>query len=185
MLGNRSFKIIGHRGAAGLRFENTLTAILEAIKVGVDAIEIDVWDTIDGEIVVFHDAYLNRLTPENGFINETTYEKLGSIKLNSGDKIPKLKEVIEIVQKHKLQLLVEVKSEKAFARTLEILLEKLSYSDFIIGSFFHRGIMEIKRQNPLVQSAIMFESVPIDLDEYLLKVNPDFVIVSIETYNQY
>jgi glycerophosphoryl diester phosphodiesterase len=53
--------MIGHRGAAGLAPENTLSAFTRACEVGVDAIELDVLIAADGEIVVHHDF---RLKPE-------------------------------------------------------------------------------------------------------------------------
>ena len=185
MLKNKNHKIIGHRGAAGIKFENTLTSILEAIKAGVEYIEIDVQETSDHKIIVFHDAYMDRLTPKKGFVCEMTLNAIQSIKLNNGDSIPTLNDVIDLVKTHKAKLLVEVKSENIFIKTLTLLKEQLSFNDFIIGSFFHKQIMNIKKQNSLVQTAIMFENVPLSLDKYLNLINPDFVVVSIETFNQY
>ncbi|MFC5272272.1 glycerophosphodiester phosphodiesterase [Adhaeribacter terreus] len=178
-------KIFGHRGAAGLEFENTLASIKKAIDLGVAAIEIDVWQTTDHEIVVFHDAYLDRLTHASGFISELSYAKLKSIPLKNGAEIPTLQAVIELVKPYKIPLLVEVKAENAFAKTLEILESKLPYSDFMIGSFYHQQIMELKRQNPELQTAIMFECVPAFLEDYLQTVNPDYVVTAIETHNSY
>ena len=53
--------IVGHRGAAGLAPENTLAAFALAAEQGVDAIELDVLLSADGELVVHHDF---RLKPE-------------------------------------------------------------------------------------------------------------------------
>ena len=50
--------LIGHRGAAGLAPENTLAAFRRACEIGVDAMELDVLLTADGEIVVHHDFSL-------------------------------------------------------------------------------------------------------------------------------
>ena len=43
--------------------------------------------------------------------------------------------------------------------------------------------MELKIEHPLVQTAFMFEGVPVGLSDYLNLVNPDYVIVSNETFN--
>jgi glycerophosphoryl diester phosphodiesterase len=51
--------VIGHRGAAGLAPENTLAAFARAWKIGVDAVELDVLLSADGEVVVHHDYRLN------------------------------------------------------------------------------------------------------------------------------
>ena len=178
-------KIIGHRGAAGLVAENTIESILKAISLKVDFIEIDVWKTIDNEIIVFHDAYLERLTDRSGFVSEMDYETIKKAKLKNNEHIPTLNQVIQIVRDKNVQLLVEIKSEDALYLTVKTLSEELPPSDFIVGSFFHEGIKALKEQRPEIQTSIMFESVPVLLEDYLNLVNPDYVTISIETYNQY
>ena len=63
---------IGHRGARGYIAENTIESIQKALNLNVDGIEIDVFRCASGEIVVFHDTKLKRLTGHNGLIEETT-----------------------------------------------------------------------------------------------------------------
>ena len=53
--------LIGHRGAAGLYPENTLTGFERALDIGVDGIELDILTTADGVLCVHHDY---RLKPE-------------------------------------------------------------------------------------------------------------------------
>lgn len=55
-------KIIGHRGFRGLYPENTLVGFTEAIKLGVDAIELDVVMSGDGKIVVSHEPFMSQIT---------------------------------------------------------------------------------------------------------------------------
>jgi glycerophosphoryl diester phosphodiesterase len=50
--------IIGHRGAAGLVPENTISAFQHACEIGVDAIELDVISTADHNLVAYHDYVL-------------------------------------------------------------------------------------------------------------------------------
>lgn len=51
----------GHRGARGLMPENTIPAMLEAIRQGVTTIEMDVVVTVDRKVVVSHDPFMNAL----------------------------------------------------------------------------------------------------------------------------
>ena len=51
--------IHGHRGARGLAPENTLAGFACALKVGVDALELDLRMSADGKIVIHHDRKLN------------------------------------------------------------------------------------------------------------------------------
>ena len=53
--------IIAHRGFSSRYPENTLAAIRAAIRLGVDMVEIDVQQTRDGELIVFHDYRLDRI----------------------------------------------------------------------------------------------------------------------------
>ena len=61
--------VIGHRGAKGHIVENTLESIEKALELGVDGIEIDVFKCKSGELVVFHDKTLNRLTGAEGLLS--------------------------------------------------------------------------------------------------------------------
>ena len=60
--------IIGHRGAMGHIAENTIPSIKKAMELGVDGIEIDIFKSKTGELVVFHDEKLDRLTNSTGSI---------------------------------------------------------------------------------------------------------------------
>lgn len=52
----------GHRGARGLRPENTLPAFAHALEVGVDALELDVTLSADGVVVATHDPHISPFT---------------------------------------------------------------------------------------------------------------------------
>ena len=71
--------IIGHRGARGYIAENTLESIQKALDLNVDGVEIDVYQCASGEIVVFHDSKLNRLTSNRGFIEKTNFDELNTM----------------------------------------------------------------------------------------------------------
>lgn len=68
--------MIGHRGAAGLAPENTLVSFHRARADGADVLELDVHATADGEVVVLHDATIDRTTDGTGPVNLLTWEEL-------------------------------------------------------------------------------------------------------------
>ena len=78
-------KIIAHRGDFSVAPENTMQAIQAAYDHGADGIEIDIRKTKDNQLVVFHDASIQRLAPKEyrrlkgKNINECTYEELKSV----------------------------------------------------------------------------------------------------------
>ena len=57
----KKFHIQGHRGARGLLPENTIESCIEAVKLGVDGLEIDVVVSKDGQIVVSHEPWMSPL----------------------------------------------------------------------------------------------------------------------------
>ncbi len=64
------FRVIGHRGAAGLAPEHTRPSFERALAIGVDMIELDVQLTRDGRLVVMHDRELGRTVSANGAVRE-------------------------------------------------------------------------------------------------------------------
>ena len=70
-----AFDLQGHRGARGLRPENTLPAFQKALDLGVDTIECDMAITRDGVVVIHHDLYLNPDTtrgPDGKWLDKDT-----------------------------------------------------------------------------------------------------------------
>ena len=89
--------VIGHRGAAGLAPENTLASFSHAVRLGVDAVELDVHLSADGRLVVIHDAGVERTTNGSGKVAATTFAALRRLDAGDGERIPTLDEVLEAV----------------------------------------------------------------------------------------
>lgn len=68
--------IFGHRGARGEAPENTLAGFAHARQAGVVGLELDVRLTKDGELVVIHDATVDRTTDGSGGVLEHSVEEL-------------------------------------------------------------------------------------------------------------
>ena len=62
-------KVFAHRGASGLHPENTRSAIIAALEIGVDGIEVDLQSTLD-DFAVIHDTWLDRTTNGRGKVNK-------------------------------------------------------------------------------------------------------------------
>ncbi|MGQ4554401.1 glycerophosphodiester phosphodiesterase family protein [Halobellus sp. GM3] len=90
-------RISAHRGCAGQYPENTFRAV-ELSAPHVDEIEVDVRRCGSGELVVFHDERLDRLTGRSGAVSEVEYRTLRELDiLNSAEPIPRLSAVLEAV----------------------------------------------------------------------------------------
>ena len=90
--------IIGHRGAMGHVTENTLESVQKAMDLDVDGIEIDIFKCKSGELVVFHDKNLSRLTDSNGLIESLDLDSIKKIRLQKKYIIPTLTEVLDLIR---------------------------------------------------------------------------------------
>ena len=78
-------KIIGHRGARGLFPENTLNSFVEAVKLGVDALELDVVISKDRQVVVSHEPWMNEefcSKPDGIAVESNSKEKYNLYKMD-------------------------------------------------------------------------------------------------------
>ena len=133
------FYKIAHRGASGYIVENTLESIQKAIDLAVDGIELDVHVCASGELVVFHDFTLDRLTNVLGPISSFSLEELKQLRIKDKYCIPTLHEVLELTY-NKCWLNIELKGENTALLTYELLEEfcsKRNYdkANFLISSF--------------------------------------------------
>ena len=150
---------IGHRGARGYIAENTLESIQKALDLNVDGIEIDVFRCASGEIVVFHDKKLKRLTGHNGLIEETTFEELKNILVAGRYRIPTLQQVLEKID-GKILLNVELKGENTAIPTATILKQYLSDSQsdikkLIVSSKNWKELTLFKNQNTNIPIGVL------------------------------
>ena len=79
--------VASHRGDWRNFPENSLEAIESAIKMGVDIVEIDLQRTKDGELILMHDATLDRTSTGTGMIADTTFAYIKTLKLRNGCNI--------------------------------------------------------------------------------------------------
>ncbi len=96
--------IIAHRGFSGRYVENTLASVRGALKLGVDFVEVDVQETRDGELIVFHDYRLNRLCGVRGRVRDKTLAEIR----RWNPQVPTLREVLHACQ-GKARVLIEIK----------------------------------------------------------------------------
>lgn len=149
---------VAHRGlhdAARGVIENSLPAFWAAVRSGYPA-ELDVRLLADGEVVVFHDRTLERLTARAGDIESRTSAELRDAFLTGAAvedpraddaRIPLLREVLDAVA-GATPLLVEIKNEGevgALEEAVASLLE--SYRGPYAVQSFHPGTVRYWREH--------------------------------------
>jgi glycerophosphoryl diester phosphodiesterase len=129
-------------------------------------IEIDVFRIESGEIVVFHDERVERLTNGGGNVEEYNWLDLLQLTLDGNHKIPQLQEVLREVN-HQARLNIELKGSNTadrvnFIVTTYIKNQGWLLEDFIISSFKWEELQEIRRLNPEIPIAILTEGDPVE-----------------------
>lgn len=180
--------IIGHRGAAGYAPENSLSAFALAMEFGVDMVEFDVWKCASGELVVFHDARLERLTDGSGTLISHTLEELKKLTVLGTEKIPTLTEVLDFIDR-RVKVYIEIKDINVASDVLKIVQyyvehKQWQYDDFLVASFDHTQLYDIKAANRLVPIAALLYGIPIDLSASVSTIDADVVCLSVDFITQ-
>jgi glycerophosphoryl diester phosphodiesterase len=157
-------KIIGHRGASGYAPENTLPSFRQAIRLGVDMVEFDVYTLKTGEVVVFHDDKVNRTTNGKGKIESKTFDEVRALDAGNGEKIPLLTEVLDTINK-KVPINIELKGANTARPVAEIIQryiskKKWSKELFFVSSFDHNELRLFSTLLPTVQTGAIFSYLP-------------------------
>ena len=160
-------KIYGHRGSKGHYPENTMLGFRGAIETGVAGMEIDIHMTKDGEIVVFHDATLERTSTGTGYVKDYTLAEIRKLSVGAkfknlekyetswdAESIPTLLEALELFKIHDLEVIIELKTyEIAYPGLEEKMFKVVEESGVdpgkVIYSSFHLPtLLTIKKVNP-------------------------------------
>jgi len=177
--------IIGHRGAMGHIAENTIPSIKKAMELGVDGIEIDVFKCKTGELVVFHDEKLERLTNSSGLIESLDLDSIKNIIVLDKYRIPTLEEVLELID-GQVKLNIELKGYETASPTNNLINQYINNGrwtedEFIISSFKWGELEKIRELNTTIPIAVLVNSNvnPIDALPFAKKikaiaVNPYF-----------
>ncbi|MBO0991749.1 glycerophosphodiester phosphodiesterase [Bacillus sp. SD088] len=161
-------KIFAHRGSSGTHPENTIAAFKEAVRLGVDGIELDIQLTRDDELVVIHDYTLDRTTNGTGKVRDYTVEEVKAFDAGSkfsseftGETIPTFREVLALLQNTDIELNIEIKNpvkedtgiEKKMIQELE---EYQSIHRSIVSSFNHDSLKRVISMNNELECAILY-----------------------------
>ncbi len=151
--------IIAHRGASAYAPENTIAAFKLAVKMGADAIELDVHQTKDGRLVVIHDETIDRTTNGNGSVSDFTLDELRKLDAGSwfdpnfeGEKIPTLEEAIEAVP-DTIIIIIELKtgshqSPGIEENVIKIIRQNKTANRVILKSFNQEVLQRLRESAP-------------------------------------
>lgn len=157
---------IGHRGAMGYAPENTLLSFEKAIPL-CDMVELDVYVCKTGEVIVFHDIYLDRCTNGSGYVFDKTFDELRALDAGQGQQIPTLQEVLDLVD-NRVKVNIELKGNDTAAPVHKILQpylasKKYQPEDFVISSFNHPELLIFHSLASAIPLGCLISCIPADL----------------------
>ena len=150
--------IIAHRGASFAAPENTMAAVSRAIEDGADWVEIDVQETADGQVVVFHDKDFMRMAGQSLKIHEATLEDVANIDIGSwfdgkfrDQRVPTLEMVLDECQ-GKAGLFIELKyygyEQRLEERVAQIIDSRKMADQIVVMSLKREGVEKMKSLRP-------------------------------------
>jgi glycerophosphoryl diester phosphodiesterase len=166
---------IGHRGAKAHVTENTLASIKKALEFKVDAIEIDVHKCASGELVVFHDFTLDRMTNGSGEVAIHTIEQLKKLKVNGQYEIPTFEEVLNTIDK-KCMVNIELKGRDTALTACKIISaciesRQWNLNHFLISSFQHQELETVYKFNNQLRLGVLTKASVLDAIEFAETIN--------------
>jgi glycerophosphoryl diester phosphodiesterase len=157
--------IIAHRGASADAPENTLAAMNLAWEQEADGIEMDLWLSRDGMLIVFHDADTKRFSPVARKISDLTWEETQQIDVGSwkgaafdGERIPTLAPILAAMPKQRRAVL-EIKCGPEIVPELNrvICASGRDPREIVIISFNIETLQESKKALPQIDHDLLFD----------------------------
>jgi len=146
--------IVGHRGARAYAPENTLASFQKALEIGVDAVELDVRRTKDGQLIVMHDADVKRTTNGKGLVSDLTLEQIKGLS-NQGEKVPTLCEALDFL-KGKAKVLIELKETGYEEQVLAEVEKRGMEKNVIVTSFHDDAIKKVRQLNDTIETGLIY-----------------------------
>lgn len=147
--------VIAHRGASGHCPENTVAAFKKALDMGAKAIELDVHQTLDHELVVCHDNDLRRTGRDRRQLRNLHWDECKDIDVGSwfgkefaAERLPRLAEVYDLLPPH-VQLHLEIKKGSSLypgieERVVDLLHRRRALERTLVSSFDHAALYSVR-----------------------------------------
>lgn len=177
-------EIVAHRGASAVAPENTMAAVRQAIADGADWVEIDVQETADDQVVVFHDSDFMKLAGNPLKIWDATLPDLARIDIGSwfdpkfGDqRVPTLAQVLEECR-GRAGVMIELKyyghDRQLEKRVVDIVEACRMTDEIVIMSLKREAVEKMKALRPNWQVGLLMSVAAGDLRN----INADFLAVN-------
>ena len=178
--------LYAHRGFSGKYPENSPLAFRKVLEeTTADGIESDVHISKDGELVIFHDASVERTSNGKGFIKDHTFEEMLQLDIGSwmspefaGQHVWDLGQLLDFCKESKLLLNMELKNYEVFYQGLEQMVideicKRQMQDQVFVSSFNHISMQQFKNLCPEIKTGLLYDKPFLDIDHYIQRSNAD------------
>lgn len=161
--------VVAHRGSSGLAPENTIAALARGVLAGADMVEIDVQQTVDRHLIVFHDHILGRTTNGAGRVDGRTLQEIRLLDAGSwksrefaGEKVPLLHEALDYLRGRAYVNIELKRSDVApgnlyLKNVVDIVVDHRLEAHTLLSSFDHELLYSARDYNQRIPTAVILE----------------------------
>ena len=166
--------VVAHRGDWRNFPENSLEAIDNAIKMGVDIVELDVKRTKDGELILMHDRTLDRTTTGKGLVSENTLSDIRKLNLRNGcnirtiHKVPTLEEAL-LHAKGKIMINLD-QADLYFDQIYELMKKTGTTKQIIMKG--RKPVAEVKKQFGSYLEDVIYMPIEKQIEAFIKDMSP-------------
>ncbi|MCX5496001.1 glycerophosphoryl diester phosphodiesterase membrane domain-containing protein [Kaistia dalseonensis] len=157
---DKPVSVTAHRAGSIGAPENTLAALEKAIAAGAQYAEIDVQETLDGEVIVLHDTDLRRVAGLPRSIWQLRYDEIRDLDVGSwfdpafaAERVPTLR-AFALAAKGRIKLNIEMKANghgvDLAGRTIAVLRETGMEDEAVVSSLDLRTLQSVRRIDPVL-----------------------------------
>lgn len=169
-----------HRGGSLLRPENTMPAFEHGMSFGADALELDIQQTRDGELVVIHDPTVERTTSGSGPVVAYSLDELRGLDAGytfttdggatfpyrgQGIIIPTLREVFERFPTTRINIDLKESTPEREEHLWALIQEFRAEDRICAGCFDHNALVRFRR---LTDGRVATSASPLEVRSFLL-----------------
>lgn len=170
----KPFAIIGHRGAKGVKPENTIAAIEYGIKSGADIVEIDIRRTKDGQLILLHDKDFKRLTGRAIPPSQVDFDFIRENITIDGEPVATLDEALQTVN-GKSGLFIEIKEPETTQDIVNKVFEHSAQGWVAFISFYEEALEQVKQIDSSLITGLIYMRPPGKILE-AKDINCEFVL---------
>jgi glycerophosphoryl diester phosphodiesterase len=134
---------MAHRGGGEPALENTWSAFRDAVSLGYGYLETDAWSTADGQVVLFHDQDLGRVSDRTGRISDLSYAEVARARIAGTQQIPLLSDVL--AEWPQIRLNIDLKCDQVVEPFVQVIEKFQAWDRVCVASFSDRRILRAAR----------------------------------------